>query len=78
MIDLLKSQERCSIPSSKLIPAYLQHFQKPCPVSDTEQLTFVLETIPHVVQIMYGSGQDSILTLSHKAQVIIFFIKKMF
>jgi meiosis arrest female protein 1 len=72
MVDLLKTYPRCSLAFSKLIPAYHHHFGRQCRVADYGHfnLQSLLQTLPHVVQIM-GAAQNRILTLSHKAQVCI-------
>ncbi|XP_023231609.1 meiosis regulator and mRNA stability factor 1-like, partial [Centruroides sculpturatus] len=70
MIDLLKSQPKCSIPFNKFIPAYHHHFGRQCRVADYgfTKLIDLLEAVPHSVQIL-GQGQNRILILTHRAQI---------
>ncbi|CAL8099473.1 unnamed protein product [Orchesella dallaii] len=70
LIDLLKTFPKCTLPFSKLIPCYHAHFGRQCRVADYGHfsLSALLQTLPHVVQIM-GAAQNRVLTLSHKAQM---------
>ncbi|ODM96586.1 Meiosis arrest female protein 1 [Orchesella cincta] len=70
LIDLLKTFPKCTLPFAKLIPCYHAHFGRQCRVADYGHfsLTALLQTLPHIVQIM-GAAQNRFLTLSHKAQM---------
>lgn len=48
-------------------------YHRQCRVADYGHfsLSALLQTLPHIVQIM-GAAQNRVLTLSHRAQVIIF------
>jgi len=70
IVDLLKTFPRCSIPFSKLIPAYHHHFGRQCRVADYghTSLSTLLQTLPLTVQII-GEGNSRVITLAHKAQM---------
>lgn len=70
LIDLLKISEKCQILLSKFIPAYHHHFGTQCRVADYgyTKLSDLLESLPHVVQII-GDGFRKMITLTHTTQM---------
>lgn len=67
--ELLKSSPRCLLPFSKLVPAYHSHFGRQCCVANFGfiKLLDLLESIPHLVQIL-SDGPKKTLTLTHHEQ----------
>jgi len=70
VVDLLKTFPGSKLAFYKFIPKYHHHFGKQCRVADYgfTKLKDLLESIPHVVQIV-GEGSKMVITLAHKAQV---------
>jgi len=70
LVDLLKMQPHCQLMFNRFIPAYHHHFGRQCRVADYgfTKLIDLLETLPHVVQVM-GEGNKRVVTLSHRAQI---------
>ena len=70
VVDMLKAVPGCKIPFYKFIPRYHHHFGKQCRVADYgyTKLRDLLESLPHVVQIV-GEGSKPQIMLAHKAQV---------
>ena len=70
VVDMLKFVPGCKIHFCTFIPRYHHHFGKQCRVADYgyTKLKDLLESIPHVIQII-GEGSKTVITLAHKAQV---------
>ena len=70
VVEMLKSLPGCRIAFYKFIPRYHHHFGKQCRVADYgyTKLRDLLESLPHVIQIV-GEGGKTSVTLAHKAQV---------
>ncbi|KAJ8728094.1 hypothetical protein PYW08_016479 [Mythimna loreyi] len=69
LIDLLRTAPRCSIPFSKLIPAFHHHFGRQCRVADYgfTKLPDLLAAISNSIVVL-GSGSSRIITISAAAQ----------
>ncbi|XP_026317722.1 meiosis regulator and mRNA stability factor 1 [Hyposmocoma kahamanoa] len=69
LVDLLRSATRCTIPFSKLIPAFHHHFGRQCRVADYgfTKLPDLLAALGNTV-IVLGSGSSRVITLSASAQ----------
>lgn len=68
--NLLRSKPNCMIPFSKFVPAYHNHYGRQCCVYQFgyTKLIELLESIPHVVQII-GDGTNRYITLTHREQI---------
>lgn len=68
--NLLRSKSNCMIPFSKFVPAYHNHYGRQCCVYQfgCTKLIELLESIPHVVQIV-GEGNNRYITLTHREQI---------
>lgn len=68
--NLLRSKQNCMIPFSKFVPAYHNHYGRQCCVYQFgyTKLIELLESIPHVVQII-GDGANRYITLTHREQI---------
>ena len=68
--NLLRSKPNCMIPFSKFVPAYHNHYGRQCCVHQFgyTKLIELLESIPHVVQIV-GDGTNRYITLTHREQI---------
>jgi len=68
--NLLRSKPNCVIPFSKFVPAYHNHYGRQCCVYQFgyTKLIELLESIPHVVQII-GDGTNRYITLTHREQI---------
>lgn len=68
--NLLRSKPSCMIPFSKFVPAYHNHYGRQCCVYQFgyTKLIELLESIPHVVQII-GDGTNRYITLTHREQI---------
>lgn len=68
--NLLRSKPNCMIPFSKFVPAYHNHYGRQCCVYQFgyTKLIELLESIPHVVQIL-GDGTNRYITLTHREQI---------
>uniref|UniRef100_A0A2A4JHD7 Meiosis regulator and mRNA stability factor 1 n=1 Tax=Heliothis virescens TaxID=7102 RepID=A0A2A4JHD7_HELVI len=69
LIDLLRTAPRCSIPFSKLIPAFHHHFGRQCRVADYgfTKLPDLLAALGNTIVVL-GSGSSRIITISAAAQ----------
>ncbi|XP_075973435.1 meiosis regulator and mRNA stability factor 1-like protein isoform X2 [Anticarsia gemmatalis] len=69
LIDLLRTAPRCSIPFSKLIPAFHHHFGRQCRVADYgfTKLPDLLAALSNAIVVL-GSGSSRIITISATAQ----------
>lgn len=69
LIDLLRTAPRCSIPFSKLIPAFHHHFGRQCRVADYgfTKLPDLLAALGNAIVVL-GSGSSRIITISAAAQ----------
>ncbi|XP_063824866.1 meiosis regulator and mRNA stability factor 1 [Ostrinia nubilalis] len=69
LIDLLRTAPRCSIPFSKLIPAFHHHFGRQCRVADYgfTKLPDLLAALSNTIVVL-GSGSSRIITISAAAQ----------
>ncbi|XP_047024018.1 meiosis regulator and mRNA stability factor 1 isoform X2 [Helicoverpa armigera] len=69
LIDLLRTAPRCSIPFSKLIPAFHHHFGRQCRVADYgfTKLPDLLAALGNTIVVL-GSGSSRIITISPAAQ----------
>ncbi|CAH0667451.1 unnamed protein product [Chilo suppressalis] len=69
LIDLLRTAPRCSIPFSKLIPAFHHHFGRQCRVADYgfTKLPDLLAALSNTIVVL-GSGSSRIITISASAQ----------
>ncbi|CAB3253482.1 unnamed protein product [Arctia plantaginis] len=69
LIDLLRTAPRCSIPFSKLIPAFHHHFGRQCRVADYgfTKLPDLLAALSSAIVVL-GSGSSRIITISATAQ----------
>lgn len=68
--NLLRSKPNCMVPFSKFVPAYHNHYGRQCCVYQFgyTKLIELLESIPHVVQII-GDGTNRYITLTHREQI---------
>ncbi|XP_026725031.1 meiosis regulator and mRNA stability factor 1 isoform X2 [Trichoplusia ni] len=69
LTDLLRTAPRCSIPFSKLIPAFHHHFGRQCRVADYgfTKLPDLLAALSNAIVVL-GSGSSRIITISASAQ----------
>ncbi|XP_041977942.1 meiosis regulator and mRNA stability factor 1 isoform X2 [Aricia agestis] len=69
LIDLLRTAPRCSIPFSKLIPAFHHHFGRQCRVADYgfTKLPDLLAALSTSIVVL-GSGSYRVITISATAQ----------
>lgn len=69
LVDLLRNAPRCSIPFSKLIPAFHHHFGRQCRVADYgfTKLPDLLAALGNTIVVL-GSGSSRVITLSAAAQ----------
>ncbi|XP_072932051.1 meiosis regulator and mRNA stability factor 1 isoform X2 [Epargyreus clarus] len=69
LIDLLRTAPRCSIPFSKLIPAFHHHFGRQCRVADYgfTKLPDLLAALGNAIVVL-GSGSYRVITISASAQ----------
>ncbi|KAL0841176.1 hypothetical protein ABMA28_014919 [Loxostege sticticalis] len=69
LIDLLRTAPRCSIPFSKLIPAFHHHFGRQCRVADYgfTKLPDLLAALSNTIVVL-GSGSSRVITISASAQ----------
>ncbi|XP_050346256.1 meiosis regulator and mRNA stability factor 1 [Nymphalis io] len=69
LIDLLRTAPRCSIPFSKLIPAFHHHFGRQCRVADYgfTKLPDLLSALGNTIVVL-GSGSYRVITISAAAQ----------
>ncbi|XP_037293714.1 meiosis regulator and mRNA stability factor 1 [Manduca sexta] len=69
LVDLLRTAPRCSIPFSKLIPAFHHHFGRQCRVADYgfTKLPDLLTALGNTIVVL-GSGSSRVITLSAAAQ----------
>ncbi|CAG9094078.1 unnamed protein product [Plutella xylostella] len=69
LIDLLRTAPRCSIPFSKLIPAFHHHFGRQCRVADYgfTKLPDLLAALSNTIVVL-GSGSSRVITISSAAQ----------
>ncbi|CAH0579062.1 unnamed protein product [Chrysodeixis includens] len=69
LTDLLRTAPRCSIPFSKLIPAFHHHFGRQCRVADYgfTKLPDLLAALSNAIVVL-GSGSSRIITISATAQ----------
>lgn len=69
LIDLLRTAPRCSIPFSKLIPAFHHHFGRQCRVADYgfTKLPDLLAALSSAIVVL-GSGSSRVITISATAQ----------
>lgn len=67
--DLLRTAPRCSIPFSKLIPAFHHHFGRQCRVADYgfTKLPDLLAALGNTIVVL-GSGSYRVITISAAAQ----------
>lgn len=68
--NLLRSRPNCIISFSKFVPAYHNHYGRQCCVYQFgyTKLIELLESIPHVVQII-GDGTNRYITLTQREQI---------
>ncbi|XP_045497656.1 meiosis regulator and mRNA stability factor 1 [Colias croceus] len=69
LIDLLRTAPKCSIPFSKLIPAFHHHFGRQCRVADYgfTKLPDLLSALSKTIVVL-GSGSYRVITISAAAQ----------
>ncbi|GBP33627.1 Meiosis regulator and mRNA stability factor 1 [Eumeta japonica] len=69
LTDLLRTSSRCSIPFSKLIPAFHHHFGRQCRVADYgfTKLPELLSALSNTIVVL-GSGSSRLITISAVAQ----------
>ncbi|OWR42532.1 putative limkain b1 [Danaus plexippus plexippus] len=69
LVDLLRTAPRCSIPFSKLIPAFHHHFGRQCRVADYgfTKLPDLLSALGNTIVVL-GSGSYRVITISSAAQ----------
>ncbi|XP_078483105.1 meiosis regulator and mRNA stability factor 1-like [Ciona intestinalis] len=68
MVDLLKTFPYCCLPCHDIMLAYQRHYGHALRINGFTNISDMLFSIPHVVQIM-GPSNNHLLTLTHRAQV---------